>query len=341
MKLSMSRRSPRFYGVVAAAFTGLIVVLSLFSSFVNAWDRTDAGEIAVVRHGGWFGDRNIRAVIDPSSALHWTGMWGIVHKYPAQQRFYTITADAGRGDRTGVDVVETPSSDGVQMGIEGTFYFSMNLDHRVISDFDNKFGTRTFTGADGKARHAYDGDQGWSTFLDQIIRPVIDNDLREQIGDFRCADLVSSCALVQNNPTGQTPNPANPATPTGTGNNGNIAKIQDAINKSLEADLKSTLGDDFLINVRFNLVRITLPANVQDAVNKAQAAYAQVSEAQARVAQAQADAAANAARQKGYEACPACAQIDIMKAIPPNVTTFAPGAGFAVTPGAPTTKPSS
>src|SRR5258708_30143403 len=50
-----------------------------------------------------------------------------------------------------------------EMGIEGTFYFNLNLDHKVISDFDNKFGTRTFTGADGKARHAYEGDEGWST----------------------------------------------------------------------------------------------------------------------------------------------------------------------------------
>ncbi|MFD0630858.1 SPFH domain-containing protein [Catenulispora yoronensis] len=320
--------------MVAAGLTALIVALSLLSSFVDGWDRTDAGQIAVVRHGGWFGDRNIRAVIDPSSSLRWTGMWSVVHKYPAQQRFYTITSDAGHGDRPGVDVVETPSSDGVQMGIEGTFYFSLNLDHQVISDFDNKFGTRQFLGSDGKAHYAYDSDAGWSGFLDQIIRPVIDNDLREQIGDFRCADLVSSCALVQNNPNAQTGGSQPGA------NNSNIAKIQDAINQSLEADLKATLGNAFLTNVHFNLVRITLPANVQDAVNKAQAAYAQVSEAQARVAQAQADADANAARQKGYEACPACAQIDIMKAIPPNVTTFAPGAGFAVTPGAPTAKPS-
>jgi hypothetical protein len=33
----------------------------------------------------------------------------------------------------------------------------------------------------------------------------------------------------------------------------------------------------------------------------------------------------------GTEQCPACAQIDTLKAIPPNVTTFAPGSGFAVT----------
>jgi hypothetical protein len=50
-----------------------------------------------------------------------------------------------------------------------------------------------------------------------------------------------------------------------------------------------------------------------------------------RVASAKADADANAQRQRGYQDCPACAQIDTLKAIPPNVTTFAPGSGFAVT----------
>jgi hypothetical protein len=49
------------------------------------------------------------------------------------------------------------------------------------------------------------------------------------------------------------------------------------------------------------------------------------------IASATAEATANSQRQKGDENCPACAQIDLLKAIPPSVTTFAPGAGFAVT----------
>jgi len=57
-----------------------------------------------------------------------------------------------------------------------------------------------------------------------------------------------------------------------------------------------------------------------------------VAPAQAKVASATAEAAANSQRQKGYGNCPACTQIDLLKAIPPSVTTFAPpGAGFAVT----------
>jgi hypothetical protein len=77
---------------------------------------------------------------------------------------------------------------------------------------------------------------------------VIDNDLRIQISSFRCAELVSSCALVQNGAAAR-PTPAAPTNPDsgGQANNTNIAKVQEA-------------------------------------VSKAQAAYAAVSEAQAKVA---------------------------------------------------------
>ncbi|WP_377268082.1 SPFH domain-containing protein [Peterkaempfera sp. SMS 1(5)a] len=313
---------------VAGGLVGLVVVITALTGLLGGFDRTDGGEVAVVRNGGTFDDRNIRQIIQPASGLTWTGLWSSSHKYPSQQRFYTITAAANAGDRPGVDVVRTPSTDGVDMGIEGTLYFTLNLDEKTLRDFDNKFGTRTFTGADGHRYHAYDGDLGWSAFLDQIIRPVIDNDLREQISSFRCAELVSSCALVQNSGS---PGTGNAGTAGGKTNNGNIAAVQNAVNSSLAEDLKATLGDDFLEGLRFNLVRVTLPDNVQAAVDKAQAAFAAVSEAQAKVAQAKADAAANAARQQGYQKCPACAVIDEMKAIPPSVTTFAPGQNFAVT----------
>jgi regulator of protease activity HflC (stomatin/prohibitin superfamily) len=320
------RRKRVVYGVAAAI--GGIVLLNVGLSFSDAFDRTDGGQVAVVRNGGPFDDRNIRQVIQPASGLTWIGWYSESHKYPSQQRFYTITSDPKGGDRPGVDVVHTPSADGVNMGIEGTLYFSLNLDDKALRDFDTKFGTRTFTAADGNAYHPYDGDAGWSAFLDQIVRPVIDNDLREQIGNFRCAELVSSCALVQNNAS-------SPTAPGGKGanNNSNIAAVQNAINTSLAQDLQNTLGDKFLVNLRFNLVRVTLPDNVQAAVDQAQAAFAAVSEAQAKVAQAKAEAQANLIRQQGYAACPACATIDEMKAIPPTVTTFAPGSGFAVTPG--------
>src|SRR6266545_1772475 len=322
---SVKPRVPRV-GRTGAIVAAIIVVLIGFPVLINVFsgfERTGGGEIAVVRNGGPFDNNRIRQIIDPASSLTWIGLASKVHKYPAQQRFYTITSDLQRGERTGVDVVTVPSADGINMGIEGTLYFTLNLDHEALKQFDNKFGTRKFRGLDGTTRYAWDGDNGWSGFLDQIIRPVIDNDLRTQVNSFRCAELVSSCALVQNSSNPQQAVAGQPV--KAESNNGNIAKVQNAINTSLAQDLQQTLGGDFITNIHFNLVRITLPVNVQHAVDEAQAAFAQVTQAQAKVAQARAEAQANKARQDGYTKCPTCADIEKLKALPQGITVYAPG----------------
>ncbi|GAA1294328.1 hypothetical protein Psi02_41740 [Planotetraspora silvatica] len=311
--------SRSFRGIAVLIVIVLIVlaVPTVIGAF-NGFERTSGGDVAVVRDGGPLDNNKVRQVIDPASGVTWIGWWSQIHRYPAQQRFYTITSTAGQGERSGVDVVTVPSSDGVNMGIEGTVYFALNLDHATLKSFDDKFGTRKFRSAAGGTFSPWDGDEGWSAFLDQIIRPVIDNDLRTQVNAFRCAELVSSCALVQNNSNQQ-------GGLQQQGNNANIAKIQDAVNTSLAEDLKSTLGAEFLTNIHFNLSRVTLPPEVQAAVDKAQAAFAQVTEAQAKVASARAEADANKARQDGYNKCPTCAEIEKLKALPQGITVYAPG----------------
>lgn len=327
-----SRRSgrPGRAAVIGTVVLGIVLVSLFASAAGSSLTKTGGGEIAVIRNGGPLDDQQVRQVLPPASALTWVGLFSIKHTYPAQQRFYTITADTSRGDKTGVDVELLPTADGVEVGLEGTVYFSLNTDPAVLRVFDDKYGTRRYRGEDDVYRYAWEDEAGWSTFLDQIVRPVISNDLREEIGNFPCAELQASCALVQNGGSVQ-------AVSAVTGkSNLNIAKIQDSINTSLAKDLTDTLGGPFITGVRFNLAKITLPTQVQEAINKAQAAFAAVTEAQAKVQQAKAEAAANAQRQLGYQNCPTCAQIDTMKAIPPNVTTFAPGAGFAITaPAAP------
>jgi hypothetical protein len=167
----LPRRGSGFAGLgvltVVLGVVGLVVLIGLFHGLT----KTNGGEVAVLRNGGPFDNRRTRQVIDPASGITWTGWWSQIHKYPAQQRFYTITAENGRGDRPGVDVVHTPTSDGVNVGIEGTIYFQLTLDHAALRQFDDKFGTRKFRGLDGVIRAAYDGDDGWSGFLDQIVRP--------------------------------------------------------------------------------------------------------------------------------------------------------------------------
>lgn len=302
----------------------LVIALGLAGS---GFDRTQGGEVAVVRNGGPLDNHRVRQVIEPASSLTWKGLFSTSHKYPAQQRFYTITSSADRGDRTGVDVENVPTSDGVEVGVEGTVYFTLSTDRAALRTFDDKYGTRKYQGLDGEFRYAWGDEAGWSSFLDQIVRPVISNDLREEIGSFRCSQLQASCALVQNG--------GSKAVSLGSGGNQsnfNIAKIQSAINTSLAADLQNTLGGPFFVGVKFNLAKIDLPDELQAAINKAQAAFAAVTEAQARVASAKADADANAERQRGYKNCPACATIDALKSIPPTVTTFAPGKDFTISP---------
>jgi regulator of protease activity HflC (stomatin/prohibitin superfamily) len=316
-----------------------IVLLVLLIGWISGFDKTSGGEIAVVRNGGMFDNHKVRQVVEPASGLVYTGMWSDIHKYPAQQRFYTISANPNEGDAGTVDVVHVPTSDGVFVGIEGTLYFTLNtntagcqgsnssnLQRRhpacVIAEFDNRFGTRTFGGY-----HPYEGEAGWDNFLNQVIRPVIDNNLREQIGNFPCQELISSCALVQNQG-----NVRNVSAAQGKKNNANIIAIQNAINTSLRADLHSELGGEYLTGLRFILRGVTLPPQVQDAVDDAQAAFGAVSLSEAHVKQAALDAKANRIRQSGYRGCPACAKIDQLKAIPPTIRTFAPGGSFAVTP---------
>lgn len=313
------------FKIALAAILGGVIVLVGGCAAFTGFTSPEAGQISVIRNGGPLDNREIRSIIQPGSGIQWIGMMSKPHPYPAQQRFYTITAD-GDGDRKGADVVQTPTSDGVEVGLEGTIYFTLNQSSDALKRFDEKFGTRTFDSIDGSRYYPWEGDEGWSAFLDKIVRPVIINDLRAGIAELRCAELVSSCALVQNSGQRQVDPDA------GEANNANIAKVQSAINRSLPINLREQLGGDFLTDIRFSLVRVTLPENVQEAVNSAQAAFAEVSEAQARVQSARADATANSQRQRGYQECPACAKIDQLKAIPPSLKTYAPGSGFSVTP---------
>ncbi|MFD0852929.1 SPFH domain-containing protein, partial [Actinomadura adrarensis] len=150
-----------------------MVGVPVLTALLGGYERTGGGEIAVVRNGGFFDDNKIRQVIDPASGRTWTGLYSKIHRYPAQQRFYTITSEAKKAETSGVDVVTVPSADGVNMGIEGTLYFTLNQDHKVLREFDDKFGTRKFRAAGGESLHAWEGEEGWLAFLDQIVRPVI------------------------------------------------------------------------------------------------------------------------------------------------------------------------
>lgn len=276
--------------VIGVAVVALLIVLAIGGCSTLA--RVDAGQVGVVRNGGPLDNKDIRQVLQPGSAVTYTGVFSEApHEYPAStvQRFYQITSDQGRGEREGVDYVQVPTLDGVSVGLEGTIYFNFvgEANQDLLRRFDTNIGLRTFPVAStGERLHPYEGDQGFAAMLDTVLRPVIDNDLRSEIGSFRCAELVSSCALIQQ---GQEASESGRArtTPNGRASNANLQAIQEKINVSLAEDIRRTFGADYFTNIRFNLSRVTLPTNVQRSIDDAQSAFAEVSKARARVRQAE------------------------------------------------------
>ena len=301
--------------IIAVAAIALLV---LTFGATGCMATPEGGEVMIIRNGGPFDDKQIRQVVPNGAGNTWIGFASQAHPYPAsdQQRLYKFddTPDAD------AKPVEVPTKDGVRVRLTGTFYINTAFDgtpegERLLRAFDTSFGTRGFTGAEGSARPWEEG--GWEIFLNAILQPIIDSNIREVIAEFDCKQLVSSCALVQR---GGAEN-VDADEVAGTDNKSNVTLIQDRINQNLDEEIKSKLGQPYFRNIRFSLGPVELPG-VQQAIDQAQSAFAEVSRAQARVAQAKADADANRERQRGYNECPACQRIDAIKALPPNLTAL-------------------
>src|SRR3954452_23548635 len=116
---------PRVRRAVAIALGLAGIGLLAFISGAR-FQRQDIGHVGVVRNGGPLDGRSIRQILMPGSGVTWAGWYSQdPHEYPARGvvLLYTVTSDATRGDRPGVDVVNVPTRDGVRVGIEGTLYY--------------------------------------------------------------------------------------------------------------------------------------------------------------------------------------------------------------------------
>jgi regulator of protease activity HflC (stomatin/prohibitin superfamily) len=328
LPLHPPQKQGRGLRVLVSLVVVLVVVLGGLVpgiAFAARFTKADGGHVVVVRNGGPFDDNSIRQVIQPNSSLTSTGLFSAEHPYPSTQRNFKVS---GQEDADSNEVINVPTKDGVLVGVEGTFYFDVNFtDEDVMSAFDDKYGTRTYPGPDGQIA-AWEGDEGWSAFLNFTLGNLVQNVLRQEIGNVECADLVASCSLAANSSAQAAA--AAVIDPNANGNQ-TINQVQAAVDDAFSRDVNDVLGVDILIHPRFVLSKIELPQNVQDAINQAQAAFAGVTESQAALQRAQIDAQANAARQSGYNSCPTCAQIDVLKALPDGLTTYAPGTGFTVT----------
>ena len=289
---------PPVWLAVAGVIAGL-VVLVFGIAMISSFKATGPGDVCVIQEGGPFDGRGVAKVRQPGEAVTSIGLWNKQRCFPATQRNYIISSDPSSGDRQNVDVFHTPTRDSVIVGVEGQAIFALNTSSGTVGDFYRRYGVRTFNG-----EHPYDGDDGWSAFLNQQFRPVLDNALREELGKYRCAELNAACALVKG---GQAEDTAQ-----------NIAQIQNSIGTTLEADLRETLGGKYFEHVRFRLQQIRLPARVEAAVNEANAAKAQVSTEQYRVQAAKQKALAARELAKAYQANPYAGLIEFAKNLPSN-----------------------
>lgn len=326
----------------------ILAALILMSTMAGCGSTPGAGEIGVIRNGkawynpfDWFDNHNIRGIVKNGSGYAWVGMGSDVHYYPVdtQQRYFRAeskicntdnpNAEDAYDQADGADgkAITVPTSDGVDVTICGTTYLNTvfndsQLGLASLKAFDTQFSTRTFGGL-----HPYDGAEGWSHLLGDIVEPIIANNARDIISGITCSELVSSCALIQNGATG-----TKAFTSQNKNNQSNVKKVQDLINAGLASDLRDTLGRAYFKRIQFRLKVVKLPLKVQGAVEDAQAAFGRVSQSAANVKAATQDALANEKRQHGFESCRPCAQRYVLEGIPKSITTFAPGQNFSVTP---------
>jgi hypothetical protein len=291
----------------------ILALLALTLLAAGCASRPNADEIGVHRGDGPLEAKSIKGVVCPGTGSMF--VWNDeVHYYPhaGVQRYYTITADPTRSDSGGIDVVKVQTADGKLVGLEGTIFFTTAFDcvdvggQDLVKSFDTQFGVRKFPFAGGNY-HPYEGTKGWSAFLDAIVRPVIDNELRQAIATFDCDELQSSCALVSSQ--GKIVTDAK----GGQRANLNLEKVQAEVEAGLKRELLATLGQPYLKNLRFRLSKVVLEPELQAAINRAQASFAQIATATAEVQQAEQKKLAAEKLAAIYERSPQLAELEMLR----------------------------
>jgi regulator of protease activity HflC (stomatin/prohibitin superfamily) len=246
--------------------------------------------------------------------LTWIGMFSETpHSYPASNvtRLYEVSSNPTRNSGGRGEAFSMPTKDGVQMQLEGAVYlrFVGEQDEATLKAFDIGPGTRRFATPDGRMVHPFEGDDGFAAMLNTLLRPVLNSDLRREVARFNCVALVASCTIIQTTEKVDLPKAAS-----------SIALIERQINDTLEDDLARTLGRRYFWDVRFRITNVRLPETVQEAINAAEAKYAEVNSARAEVLQARYQNERNKLLAKTYNSSPALATIEALRAAPPNAT---------------------
>lgn len=298
-----------------AFVVGSVVVLAVIVAFccfigaVESINKTGPTTVSVVHNGGPFDTHDIRETRGPNSGFKISGLASQARDYIAgnENRYYTVSSDPSLGKESGDDYIKVPTKDGVNVELDAQITFRTDFTNEegaitpcneetecegykyLVDKFDTAYGNRKFTSKTGSEKRVWEGNSGWNAFLDAIFRPVVENSFREQIGATNCADLVSSCALVQSSAEGSEASVK--FTPKDT--RSNFTTIQNNVQEEIETGVKEALGGEYLTGFKVQLTKVTLPNEVQGAIDAAQSNFAQISEARAQKEQAEYKAEAN------------------------------------------------
>jgi hypothetical protein len=320
---------------------GIIVSILFFGIFLGSCNslksKTGPTEVSVIRNGGPLDSKTIRGTKGPAEPISFIGLYSTNRKYIAgnEQRYYKLSSDPSQGNNT--LNIQIPTKDGVNVEVDGQINFRTAFttpdgefteeSKKLLEKFDTDYGNRNFTGANGDSKKVHDGNDGWNAFLNTMFKPVVENAFREQIGAVNCADLVSSCALVQSS------NQKTVVVTNATSNEENFNKIQRNVQSQIESGMEEALGEPYLTGFKVQLTKVTLPDNVQAAIDTAQASFAEIAKARAQDIQSKFQAKANERLADAYEQSPALAQIkmaEILKDSSATIILGSPGMGYNI-----------
>ena len=243
------------------AIVGFILLLLVATNFRSV----DVNEVCVVKEGGPFDGRNVAEIRQPSEGPKFIGTFNSQQCFPATERQVRFT-DNDQGDRDAA-AFRTPTLDAVNVHVDGQARFVLATDSEVFKDFYRRYGTRTFDG-----KKAYEGDEGWTNFLAAVFVPVLQNTIREVVGDYRCIELNNQCQYVQN---------IEAATKGDVKEvHQNLDIVGQKIAEKLVDNLNSALGNNYFERVRFNIIRVGFDSDVQREITGSQAKRAELAKAE-------------------------------------------------------------
>lgn len=303
-----------FFLIALVCILGLVVLIGGCAA-ATSFKGTESSEVCVVKRGGPLDGRDVKEVRQPAESPKIIGAFNKQFCFPSNERSYTFSTNPQEADAKAVDVFHTPTVDAVEVYIAGQARFKLTTDPKLVEKFYISYGNRTYDG-----NNAYDGGDGWNSFLEQVFRPQLQNALRDAIGQYQCVELKNTCQYVQNAEA------VTKGEVEEINSSQELAKVEAQVAEQLRVNIKNSLGDDYFEAIRFNITGVEFDDAVEQQVVEAQTKRTEVAnarleaerareEAEGRTAVARENAKAIQVKAKSYGQNPDQADIDKLKAL--------------------------